>query len=97
MTDDIVTRLRYVVYDDVNALLIEAADDIDRLRAEIDLKGSRLDDALDEIERLRAVVAEIDALHTPFTDEGDQSCHECVGAWPCRTYSRLHQEEARRG
>lgn len=53
--------------------------------------------AADEIERLRAVVAEIDALHTPFTDEGDQSCHECVGAWPCRTYSRLHQEEARRG
>lgn len=34
MADDIVTRLRYVVYDDVNAMLIEAADEIERLRAD---------------------------------------------------------------
>lgn len=33
MSEDIVTRLRYVVYDDVNALLIEAADEIERLRS----------------------------------------------------------------
>lgn len=33
MADDIVTRLRYVVYDDVNALLIEAANEIERIRA----------------------------------------------------------------
>ena len=44
-----------------HVVLNEAADEIERIRAqrdearaEVDLKGSRLDDALDEIERLRA-------------------------------------------
>ena len=51
---DIVTRLRSTDYEYEDAeLAFDAADEIERLRAEIDLKGSRLDDALDEIERLR--------------------------------------------
>lgn len=33
MDEDIVLRLRYVVYDDVTAMLIEAANEIERLRA----------------------------------------------------------------
>ena len=34
----------------------EASAEIERLRQEVDIKGSRLDDALDEIKRLRAEV-----------------------------------------
>ena len=63
--DDIVERLReeeYVccgehyerdAYCRSCVLHAEAADEIERLRKEVDLKGYRLDDALDEIKRLR--------------------------------------------
>ncbi len=72
MPDDIVTRLRRITAKPLGLVLDppphplckEAADEIERLRAqrdearaEVDLKGSRLDDALDEIERLRSALA----------------------------------------
>ena len=47
--DDIVERLMAINHADA----ADAADEIERLRKEVDIKGSRLDDALDEIERLR--------------------------------------------
>ena len=55
MTDDIVEQLRCWPRDIYNIIDLkdDAADEIERLRKEVDIKGSRLDDALDEIERLR--------------------------------------------
>lgn len=67
VADDIVTRLR--MQDADYALQEEAADEIERLRAEIDLKGSRLDDAIDEIERLRAEVARLGSFLHPIGEK----------------------------
>jgi hypothetical protein len=66
VADDIVTRLRCAYSTDGCAedvwpceqcTFCAARAEIERLRAEVDLKGYRLDDALDEIERLRTAVA----------------------------------------
>jgi hypothetical protein len=70
VADDIVTRLRHVVW------LAEEGSEVTDLA----------EDAADEIMRLRAVLDAIDAQHTSFTEDGDEFCHVCVGAWPCRTH-----------
>jgi len=94
--DDIVTRLR--VKDDVytefwqQKLMDEAADEIERLRAEVARKADYAErmDALAE-ERLmafnaeRAVIAAIDALH-----RGLYHCNECDCEWPCPTRLLIH-------
>lgn len=49
---DIIDRLMDIYHADA----ADAADEIERLRKEVDLKGVRLDDALAEIERLREIV-----------------------------------------
>ena len=59
--DPLITSLRNMaqrgnVFEWEAATFNEAADEIERTRKEVDLKGYRLDDALDEIERLRAEI-----------------------------------------
>jgi hypothetical protein len=61
VADDLVTHLRQQAAECHSSPcdcqcpnLLAAADEIERSRKEVDLKGYRLDDALDEIERLRA-------------------------------------------
>ena len=48
--------------------------------------------AVAEVDRLRAVIDDIDALHTPVAIEGMTFCHECTSTWPCPTRLRLHPE-----
>lgn len=46
------------------------------------------------IERLRAVLATVDALHSPLAHD---TCLACGHDWPCPTHQLIHPEEARRG
>lgn len=81
---DICDKLREhpVAFIRCDCMRCEAADEVDRLRHEIDLKGSRLDDALNEIERLRLIG---DDLVTAIRDH--RLTNREIVAW----------EEARRG
>lgn len=63
-----------------------AADEIVRLRADIEHEREQSDEWAKTLDA-------IDAQHTSFTEDGEQFCHECVGAWPCRTHSLIHPKE----
>lgn len=65
--------------------------EIERLRQEVDLKGSRLDDALDEIERLRSRIV---ALEDAGTDLANILVGGSALAWDMAIDV---WEEARRG
>jgi len=107
VANDIVTRLRVKdgVYTEFwqQKLMDEAADEIDRLRAEVDLKGGRLDDALDEIEQLRGIAEELADAFQKVTDHGDACpiCWESFRAtWKfenCFGHAAVIELEARRG
>jgi hypothetical protein len=63
----------------------------DRLRAQVDYYHAELaGSVILDLTTAADVLDVIDAVHTPFTEDGEQFCHECVGAWPCRTHLLIH-------
>ena len=49
--------------------------EIERLRQEVDIKGSRLDDALDETDRLNNIITELKAHTQWLTQTAQERIH----------------------
>ena len=61
--------------DECTCLVCLMGQEIERLRQEVDIKGSRLDDALDETDRLNNIITELKAHTQWLTQTAQERIH----------------------